>query len=119
RAAGAVGLIVTLVLTFFPARDWGSTIIPGRIGARAALRYGPSVLRRPRWLAAWAKTKALPDLSVPNWVPAGEPAPTLFGAYGEWMMTPPPSWADLRWLRGERVGRFRLKGIFRFDDAKG
>ena len=118
RAAGAVGLIVTLDWTFSHARDWGSPFIPERIDARAALRYAPSVLRRPRWLAAWAKTKALPDLSVPNWVPAGEPAPTFFGAYGEWMMTPPPSWEELRWLREEWGGPFMLKGIIRVDDAK-
>jgi hypothetical protein len=31
--------------------------------------------------------------------PRGGPAPGFFGAYGEWMMTPPPSWDDLAWLR--------------------
>jgi L-lactate dehydrogenase (cytochrome) len=55
---------------------------------------------------------------VPNWVPAGEPAPTFFGAYGEWMMTPPPSWDDLRWLREAWGGPFMLKGIMRVDDAR-
>jgi heme/flavin dehydrogenase (mycofactocin system) len=118
RAAGAAGLIVTLDWTFVHARDWGSPFIPERIDAKAVLRYAPEVLRRPRWLAQWAKTKALPDLSVPNWVPAGEPAPTFFGAYGEWMTTPPPSWADLRWLREEWGGPFMLKGIMRVDDAR-
>ena len=118
REAGIVGLIVTLDWSFVHARDWGSPFIPERIDARAALRYAPEVLRRPRWLAQWAKTKALPDLSVPNWGAAGDPAPTFFGAYGEWMMTPPPSWDDLGWLRQEWGGPFMLKGVMRVDDAR-
>ncbi|MEW6477612.1 MAG: pre-mycofactocin synthase MftD [Actinomycetota bacterium] len=118
RAAGIVGLIVTLDWSFVHARDWGSPFIPERIDAKAALRYAPEVLRRPRWLAQWAKTKALPDLSVPNWGAAGEPPPTFFGAYGEWMMTPPPSWDDLRWLQEQWGGPFMLKGVMRADDAR-
>ena len=118
REAGIVGLIVTLDWSFVHARDWGSPFIPERIDARAALRYAPEVLRRPRWLAQWARTKALPDLSVPNWGAAGDPAPTFFGAYGEWMMTPPPSWDDLGWLRQEWGGPFMLKGVMRVDDAR-
>jgi len=118
KAAGVVGLIVTLDWSFVHARDWGSPFIPERIDAKAVLRYAPEVLRRPRWLAQWAKTKALPDLSVPNWGSAGEPAPTFFGAYGEWMMTPPPSWDDLAWLRQEWGGPFMLKGVMRVDDAR-
>jgi heme/flavin dehydrogenase (mycofactocin system) len=118
RAAGAVGLIVTLDWSFVHARDWGSPFIPERIDRQAVLRYAPEVLRRPRWLAQWAKTRSLPDLSVPNWAGAGEPAPTFFGAYGEWMMTPPPSWSDLQWLREAWGGPFMLKGVMRVDDAK-
>jgi len=118
RAAGAVGLIVTLDWSFVHARDWGSPFIPERIDSKAVLRYAPEVLRRPRWLAQWAKTKALPDLSVPNWAAAGEAAPTFFGAYGEWMTTPPASWSDLQWLREEWGGPFMLKGLMRVDDAR-
>ena len=118
KAAGAVGLIVTLDWSFVHARDWGSPFIPERIDAKAVLRYAPEVVRRPRWLAQWAKTKRLPDLTVPNMAAPGEPAPTFFGAYGEWMMTPPPSWDDLRWLREEWGGPFMLKGVMRVDDAR-
>ncbi|HVW35373.1 MAG TPA: pre-mycofactocin synthase MftD [Acidimicrobiia bacterium] len=118
RTAGAAGLIVTLDWTFSHARDWGSPFIPEKLDVKAALRYAPAVLRRPGWLVSWAKTKSLPDLRVPNWVPRGETPPTFFGAYGEWMMTEPPSWDDLRWLREEWGGPFMLKGIVRVDDAK-
>ena len=48
----------------------------------------------------------------------GAPAPTFFGVYGEWMQTPPPSWADVAWLRELWGGPFMLKGVTRVDDAK-
>src|SRR5947199_9507050 len=34
------------------------------------------------------------------------------------MMTPPPSWEDLRWLREQWGGPFMLKGVMRLDDAQ-
>src|ERR1044071_6387699 len=48
----------------------------------------------------------------------GEPAPTFFGVYGEWMQTPPPTWDDIAWLREQWGGPFRIKGIMRPDDAR-
>ncbi len=48
RAAGVVGLIVTLDWSFVHARDWGSPFIPERIDAKAVLRYAPEVALRPR-----------------------------------------------------------------------
>jgi heme/flavin dehydrogenase (mycofactocin system) len=115
--AGAAGLIVTLDWSFSHGRDWGSPFIPERLDAKAVLRYAPEVLRRPGWLARWAKTGAPPDLTVPNMTVPGQPAPTFFQAYGEWMQTPPPSWDDLQWLRSQWEGPFMIKGIMRVDDA--
>jgi pre-mycofactocin synthase len=116
-AAGAAGLIVTLDWSFAHARDWGSPFIPERIDAKAVLRYAPEVLRRPVWLARWAKAGGPPDLTVPNMTVPGEPAPTFFQAYGEWMQTPPPSWDDIAWLRSQWDGPFMVKGVMRVDDA--
>jgi heme/flavin dehydrogenase (mycofactocin system) len=118
RAAGAVGLILTLDWTFSHSRDWGSPQIPDRINLRAALQHAPETLRRPRWLASFARTGKLPDLTVPNMTIPPAPAPTFFGAYGEWMQTPPPTWADVAWLREEWNAPFLLKGVIRVDDAK-
>ena len=118
KKAGAVGLILTLDWTFSHSRDWGSPQIPERIDLRTALRHAPEVLRRPRWLASFARTRKLPDLTVPNMaLPYADP-PTFFGAYGEWMGTPPPSWDDVTWLREQWAAPFLLKGISRIDDAK-
>src|SRR5215475_11842530 len=118
RAAGAVGVILTLDWTFSHSRDRGSPQIPDRINLKSALQHAPEALRRPRWLAAFARSGKLPDLTVPNMAIPPAPAPTFFGAYGEWMQTPPPSWADVAWLRAQWDAPFLLKGVIRVDDAK-
>ena len=118
RAAGARGLIVTLDWTFCHSRDWGSPWIPDKIDLKAMARLAPEVLARPAWLVDWARAGGPPDLSVPNVTPLGAPPTTFFGAYGEWMMTPQPSWDDLRWFREQWQGPFMLKGVMRVDDAR-
>jgi L-lactate dehydrogenase (cytochrome)/glycolate oxidase len=118
RAAGAVGLIVTLDWSFSHGRDWGSPTIPEKLDLKAMLNLAPEALLRPRWLLEWARTGRLPDLSVPNMAGPGEPAPTFFGAYGEWMQSDLPTWDDLRWLREQWDGPFMLKGVLRVDDAR-
>jgi heme/flavin dehydrogenase (mycofactocin system) len=118
RAAGAVGVILTSDWSFSHGRDWGSPAIPQRVDTKTMLRYGPESLIHPRWLAAFARTRRLPDLGVPNMVPTGSPVPTFFEAYGGWMQTPPPSWDDVAWLRAEWGGPFMLKGVSRVDDAR-
>jgi isopentenyl diphosphate isomerase/L-lactate dehydrogenase-like FMN-dependent dehydrogenase len=85
---------------------------------REMIRLAPEALSRPAWLAEWLKTGQIPGLTVPN-LPAGdEPAPTFFGAYGQWMQSTPPSWDDVAWLRSQWGGPFMLKGVTRIDDAK-
>jgi pre-mycofactocin synthase len=118
RAAGAVGLIVTLDWSFANGRDWGSPLIPERIDARTMARFAPEVLRRPRWLLGYARSGRVPDLTVPNLAPKGGTAPTFFGAYRQWLGAPLPTWDDLRWLREQWAGPFMLKGVIRVDDAR-
>ncbi len=118
KAAGAAGLIVTLDWSFSYGRDWGSPAIPDRVDWKTILRMAPEVLPKPQWLVQWAKTGAMPDLTVPNIGEAGGSAPTFFEAYGQWLQTEPPSWDDLRWLREQWDGPFMLKGIMRVDDAR-
>jgi len=118
RAAGAVGLIVTLDWSFANGRDWGSPVIPEQMDLRAMVRFAPEGIRRPRWLYDFAKAGHLPDLTTPNLAEPGQPAPTFFGAYGQWMQTPLPTWDDVAWLREQWGGPFMLKGVMRVDDAK-
>jgi len=118
RAAGAVGLIATLDWSFANGRDWGSPIIPEKTDLKTAVRLAPECVTRLPWLLSWAKTGRFPDLTVPNMADPGAPAPTFFGAYGQWMQTPLPSWEDVRWLREQWDGPFMLKGVTRIDDAR-
>jgi L-lactate dehydrogenase (cytochrome)/glycolate oxidase len=117
RAAGAVGLIATLDWSFSHGRDWGSPVIPETMSLRAMASFAPEALRRPKWLYEFSKSRKLPDLTAPNMAAKGEAGPTFFGAYGQWMQTPPPSWDDVAWLRQQWGGPFMLKGITRVDDA--
>jgi L-lactate dehydrogenase (cytochrome)/glycolate oxidase len=118
RRAGAVGLIMTLDWSFSNGRDWGSPVIPEKIDLRAMARFAPEGLARPRWLLQYARTGRVPDLTTPNLAPPGGSAPTFFGAYGEWMQTPLPTWDDVAWLREQWGGPFMLKGVTRVDDAR-
>ncbi|TMS54915.1 pre-mycofactocin synthase MftD [Mycobacterium sp. DBP42] len=118
KDAGAVGLIATTDWSFSHGRDWGSPKIPERMDLRTMLRMSPEVLTKPRWLWSFAKHLRPPDLRVPNQGRRGEPGPTFFEAYGQWMGTPPPTWEDIAWLRELWGGPFLLKGMVRVDDAK-
>ncbi|MEW6637426.1 MAG: pre-mycofactocin synthase MftD [Actinomycetota bacterium] len=119
REAGAAGLILTTDWSFSHGRDWGSPHIPDQIDLKTMARFAPQVLTKPRWFLDYARTGSPPELTVPNMTArAGEPAPTFFGAYGEWMQTPSPTWDDVKWLREEWDGPFMLKGVMRLDDAE-
>ncbi|WP_051613663.1 pre-mycofactocin synthase MftD [Rhodococcus sp. UNC23MFCrub1.1] len=118
KAAGAVGMILTLDWSFSYGRDWGSPAIPEKMNLAAMVKFAPEGILRPAWLYKFARTGRVPDLTTPNILPAGAPQlPTFFGAYGMWQQTPPPSWDDIAWLRAQWDGPFMLKGISRIDDA--
>jgi isopentenyl diphosphate isomerase/L-lactate dehydrogenase-like FMN-dependent dehydrogenase len=91
---------------------------------RTMLRFAPEALARPGYLLDYLRGGGLPDLTVPNMsadggtAAGGGPAMSFFGAYGQWMQTPPPAWADIAWLRGQWDGPFLVKGVMRPDDAR-
>ncbi|TYL44837.1 alpha-hydroxy-acid oxidizing enzyme, partial [Nocardioides sp. BGMRC 2183] len=128
--AGSRGLIATLDWSFSMGRDWGSPEIPEKVDLKAMVRLAPKVATKPRWLwqfgQQYRETGKLPDLTAPNLAPLGPDgvlgeAPTFFGAYYEWMTTPPPTWQDVAWMRDtwhQISGTpFVLKGVCRVDDA--
>jgi isopentenyl diphosphate isomerase/L-lactate dehydrogenase-like FMN-dependent dehydrogenase len=121
HAAGAKGLIATLDWSFSMGRDWGSPEIPEKVDFRTMLRMAPKVATKPRWLWQFGRTGEIPDLTAPNLAPPGGDAPTFFGAYYEWMTTPPPTWEDVAWMRETWTQisgtPFVLKGVCRVDDA--
>ena len=119
RAAGAVGVIVTLDWSFSFGRDWGSPRIPEKMTLEEMVRQIPATVTRPAYLYKWLRTGEIPDLTVPNLPVGGAPAPTFFGAYGQWAATKPPSWEDVAWLRAQWADApFMVKGVTRIDEAK-
>src|SRR6201997_796134 len=118
RTAGAVGLIATLDWSFSFGRDWGSPHIPEKMTLGELVRLAPQVLARAAYAGQGGRTRQIPDPPVRTLPVGGAPAPTFFGAYGQWMGTPPPSWEDVAWLRSQWDGPFMLKGVTRIDDAK-
>jgi L-lactate dehydrogenase (cytochrome) len=118
RASGAKGIVVTLDWSFAHRRDWGSAMIPERLDLKSMLRFAPEALTRPRWLLEFMRAGGPPDLTLPNLAPPGGEAPTFFGAYGEWMGTPLPTWDEIAWMRECWGGPFLVKGIADPDDAR-
>ena len=116
--AGAKGIILTLDWSFAHRRDWGSPAIPDKLDLKAWPSSRPQVLLKPRWLRDFARAGGPPDLGAPNMTPPGGETPTFFGAYGEWMMTPPPTWDDVAWLCSQWEGPLVVKGITHPDDAR-
>lgn len=116
KREGAVGIILTLDWSWSHSRDWGSPVIPQQVDLRAVLRYLPEAVRRPGWAYRFA-VGGLPDLKTPNVPDDAGNVPTFFGAYGEWMQTPPATWEDIAWLRAQWDGPFMIKGVSRPDDA--
>jgi pre-mycofactocin synthase len=118
RNAGAKALIVTLDWSFASRRDWDSPMIPEKMDLKAMLRFAPEGITRPTWVIDFLRHGGIPDLTCPNLAKPGEPAPTFFGAYYEWMTTPLPTWEDVAWLREQWDGPFAVKGIQHPDDAR-
>ncbi len=118
RNAGVAGIILTLDWSFSHGRDWGSPAIPASIDFKTVRAHAFETAMRPRWLFDFARSGALPDLTVPNFVTGGGKPPGFFEAYGVWMQTPPPSWDDVAWLRSQWDGSFMVKGIGRADEAR-
>lgn len=114
---GAQGIILTLDWSWSHSRDWGSPQIPQQVDLKAVLHYLPEAAMRPGWALRFARG-GIPDLKTPNLTGPDGQAPTFFGAYGEWMQTPPATWDDIAWLRSQWDGPFMIKGVSRIDDAR-
>jgi L-lactate dehydrogenase (cytochrome) len=120
RAAvgGAKGIILTLDWTFAHRRDWGSPAIPERYDLKTKLRFAPEAVIRPWWLRDFYRAGGPPPLAVPNMAAGDQSLPGFFSAYGEWMMTPLPSWDDIAWMRRQWDGPFMIKGVAHPEDAR-
>ena len=118
KAAGAKGMILTLDWSFSHGRDWGSPHIPQTFSVKELLPHVGETLMRPGYMLRWLRKGKIPTLGVPNFNTDGGKPPGFFEAYGTWMMTPPPTWDDVAWLRSQWDGPFMVKGVARADEAR-
>lgn len=118
KAAGAVGIILTLDWSFSHGRDWGSPSIPEAMDLKTVVKHAPEVAVRPLWALEWLRAGGIPTFGVPNFPTGDDPVPGFFEAYGVWMGTPPPTWEDVAWMRAQWDGPFMIKGISRGDEAR-
>jgi pre-mycofactocin synthase len=73
KAAGAVGLILTLDWSFSNGRDWGSPVIPERIDLKTMMRFAPEAATRLRWLSRYARTGTSSISACQTWRYRGSP----------------------------------------------
>ena len=119
RAAGAVGLILTLDWSFSHGRDWGSPHIPERITLAELVRFAPEALTPAALAARLRADRPLPDLTVPNMAGPASRRRRSSAPTAQWMQTRRrPRWDDVAWLREQWGGPFMLKGVTRVDDAQ-
>jgi L-lactate dehydrogenase (cytochrome) len=90
----------------------------GAKGMILTLPHVGETLMRPGYILRWLRKGKIPTLGVPNFNTDGGKPPGFFEAYGTWMMTPPPSWEDVAWLRAQWNGPFMVKGVARADEAR-
>lgn len=118
RTAGAKALILTTDWSFSVGRDWGSPQIPEKMDLKAIWNMKWEGISHLPWAKQWL-SGGIPDLTAPNLRdPETGVSPTFFGAYYEWMNTPPAQWEDIEWVKEQWGGPVMLKGITRVDDAK-
>ena len=117
RAANARALILTLDMSFAFRKDWGSPNIPERINLATLVKYAPMGLSRPGWSLRWLRT-GFHDLKTPNLASKSTGAPTFKQALERWIMTPLPTWEEVRWVRELWNGPLVIKGITHPEDAR-
>lgn len=118
KQAGCRALIVTVDLAAAAARERAlpGGGIPTAVDLAAVLRYGPEMVRRPRWVADFLRGGL--RLDVPN-VRATPDGPPLSAAEASRSMrSAAPTWADLAWIRERWQGPVLVKGLLTADDAR-
>jgi L-lactate dehydrogenase (cytochrome) len=118
RALGFTALVVT-VDTPLPGnreRDLHHGVsLPLRLTRQTAVRFAPSALRHPRWLAAFSRDGFSMDLALARGL--GDPPMSVDEAVVHWVLEP-VSWDDFGWLREEFGGPVLAKGVLSAADAR-
>jgi pre-mycofactocin synthase len=121
RRAGNAGCAALVVTVDWAAARQKERAITQRVdmpavpSAKAMMRYGPQVLRRPRWL--WDYVRDGMRVDTPMWIKDDGRAASLWETSAT-VAAEAPTWEDLPWLRELWKGPIILKGITRVGDAR-
>ncbi|MFN0093980.1 MAG: alpha-hydroxy acid oxidase [Dehalococcoidia bacterium] len=119
QAAGCKALFVTVdYASGTGARERFNAVkgVPGRVDLRTAIRYAPEMMMRPEWALKFLKGGL--DLKFPN-APRTPEGEVLTAAHaGMSIMTYPPTWDDLAWVRKIWRGPLIIKGVTDPSDAR-
>jgi pre-mycofactocin synthase len=89
--------------------------IPTAVDLASVLRYGPEMVRRPRWVADFLRGGL--RLDVPNVRTTPDGPPLSAAAASKSMRGAAPTWSDLAWIREQWQGPVLIKGLLTADDA--
>jgi isopentenyl diphosphate isomerase/L-lactate dehydrogenase-like FMN-dependent dehydrogenase len=118
KSAGCKALLVTVDLAASARRErsFPGGQIPQAVDLRGALRYGPQMVVRPRWLFDFWRAGMRLDTPNVRVEPEG-PALTAAEASAS-MRANAPTWSDLEWIREQWPGPIAIKGILSPEDAR-
>jgi L-lactate dehydrogenase (cytochrome) len=118
RAAGYAAICVTADTAVFGKRE--RDLRNGlRVPPKVSIRTAVNVLRRPRWLAHYLRTRDQVTMANLRDVPGatGKSGPQVI-AFAHELFDPDESWADIDRLREQWDGPLLVKGITHPNDAR-
>jgi len=118
--AGYGALVVTIdsAIVGNRERDTRNNVqLPLGVDAANAWRFGPQLAMRPRWTYGFVRDGMRLDLPNTLRVGAADTANPKREAANA-MLTAPPTWADLEWIRRRWTGPLLVKGLLTAEDAR-
>jgi isopentenyl diphosphate isomerase/L-lactate dehydrogenase-like FMN-dependent dehydrogenase len=116
RQAGSRVLVVTVDVAGVAPSDRSLRRLPSSLSLGAVLKFLPEALLKPAWLAAYLRGGLA--MRAPNAPRKPDGDEYSLAEIGKLIVSTPPTWDDLAWIRRQWPGQLLLKGILRADDAE-
>jgi len=119
QAAGYHAIVPTVdsVMVGYREKDYRNGFsFNMRIDLRNALRLGPQVITRPRWLYRYWRDGMPFEIANTRPVDGGEAL--SLAAMGRTDLSHSPTWEDIEWIRANWEGPMVVKGIMGREDAR-
>ena len=120
QAAGYTALVLTVDTAVIGNRERDTrnrVVVPLGITGRNALVFAPQMAMHPGWFYRFVRDGM--SLDMPNTYrlgPDGTPLPSAEAHKA--MVSAPPKWSDLAWIREQWRGPIVVKGLMTGDDAR-